>query len=305
MKNSLKWVQQLVAATLLFSLGTVANGEEYKPFVLAYTTDGAVPEVSSEVTAKLQAAGFELVGHYNLNPETTIYVITSGALKKHAAASKFGGYGAIQRVAVTRVGEETQVTYTNPTYMAHAYQMEGDLADVTTALEKALGRDREYGVDKALSGDDLRGYHYMFGMEYFDDYSDHLLAEHPSQEEALKVVEANLAAALSGVTKVYRVDIPGKEETVIGVALKGEGEKEKAMDDGFIMGEIDFKSVRSSAHLPVEMLISEGKVYALYYRFRIAVNFPELSMMGSNSFMNIMDSPDAAKAALKKVATAQ
>jgi hypothetical protein len=41
--------------------------------------------------------------------------------------------------------------------------------------------------------------------------------------------------------------------------------------------------------------------YALYARFRIAVNFPDLKMMGSHSFMNIRCAPDAIEGALKKV----
>ena len=37
---------------------------------------------------------------------------------------------------------------------------------------------------------------------------------------------------------------------------------------------------------------------ALYARFRIAISFPDLSMMGANSFMNIMKSPEAIREAL-------
>ena len=74
------------------------------------------------------------------------------------------------------------------------------------------------------------------------------------------------------------------------------------MDDTFIMSEIDFKDVRSTAHLPYDILVTGDTVEALHARFRIAINFPDLSMMGSNSFMNIMPSPDAIKEALTKAA---
>jgi len=100
------------------------------------------------------------------------------------------------------------------------------------------------------------------------------------------------------VSKVYRVDIPGKQESVFGVGLKG-GDDSKAMDDQFIMNEIDFRDVKSTAHLPYEVLVSGNKVYALYARYRIAINFPDLSMMGKNSFMNIMKSPEAIRKALQ------
>jgi len=70
-------------------------------------------------------------------------------------------------------------------------------------------------------------------------------------------------------------------------------------NDTTIMKEVDFKNIRATAHLPYEMLIHEdGKVYALSAKFRIAINFPDLSMAGDHSFMGIMASPDAIKNAL-------
>ncbi|MCK5663231.1 MAG: hypothetical protein KAI17_07080, partial [Thiotrichaceae bacterium] len=95
-----------------------------------------------------------------------------------------------------------------------------------------------------------------------------------------------------------QLDIPGKKQTVIGVAMT-----EGMSDDTTIMTEVDFKDIRSTAHLPYEMLVHEdGKVYALHGKFRIALNFPDLSMMGKNSFMGIMASPDAIKKALSQAA---
>ena len=65
------------------------------------------------------------------------------------------------------------------------------------------------------------------------------------------------------------------------------------------MNEIDFHDVKSTAHLPYEILVSGNKVYALYARFRIAINFPDLSMMGKNSFMNIMSAPETIRKVLQ------
>ncbi len=128
-------------------------------------------------------------------------------------------------------------------------------------------------------------------MPYFDD--EEVLVKHKNYKDALKKVEAALAAHKGGTSKVYRIDIPGKEETVFGVALTlGESA------DKFIMNEIDFKQVKSSAHLPYEMVVTGKKVIALSAKFRIAINFPELSMMGDNSFMKIMSSPGAINSAL-------
>jgi len=170
---------------------------------------------------------------------------------------------------------------------------------VSAKLEAALGRKEEFGA-KGLTAEKLRKYHYMFGMEYFTDPS--VLATYGSYDEAVKAVEAGLAAGRGGTSKVYRVDIPGKQETVFGVGLKAASDKDKAMDDKYIMSEIDFRDTKSTAHLPYEMLVDGNKVYALYARFRIAIDFPDLSMMGSNSFMNIMSSPEAVRKALVQAA---
>jgi uncharacterized protein (DUF302 family) len=286
----------LLSAVFLFSAAAVAADDvKLKPFVLASTEAGTVAEKSAQVKTALTTAGFAVVGEYAPYEGANIVIVTSDELKKNAAASEFGGYGAVQRVSVTAAGNAVQVSYTNPVYMAQVYRMEGDLAGVSAALEKALGRVEEFGA-KGLTAKQARKYHYTIGMEYFDEPS--VLAEYGSYEEAVQAVDAKLANNQNGVSKVYRVDVPGKQETVFGVGLKGSDDS-KAMDDKFIMGEIDFRDMKSTAHLPYEVLVSGNKVYALYARFRIAINFPDLSMMGKNSFMNIMKAPEAIRKALQ------
>ena len=62
------------------------------------------------------------------------------------------------------------------------------------------------------------------------------------------------------------------------------------------------KPLRSTGHLPYELLVSKGEVYALHAKFRIALNFTDLSMMGDHSFMRIRCAPDSIEGALKQVA---
>jgi len=294
--NKIIWA---VLLGLACALPVQADEVLLKPFVLGTTPAGTMEQVVAAVKTALTAQGSEEAGSYSPYPGVTIIVVTSPELKAAAAKSERGGFGAAQRVAVTDVKGKLQVSYTNPVYMANAYRMADDLKNVAAKLEAALGKGEAFGA-KGLTAKKLRKYHYTIGMEYFDEPS--LLAEHASFEEALKTVEANLAAGKAGVTKVYRVDVPGKQETLFGVGMKAASEKDKHMDDKYIMSEIDFRDVKSTAHLPYEMLVSGNKVYALYARFRIATSFPDLSMMGSNSFMNIMSSPEAIRKALVKAA---
>ena len=282
---------------LVFALSTtLAFAQEVvlKPFVLASKGTGDVAQKVEATKTALTKAGFIVAGSYSPYANTIVIGVTNDELRGTAAKSERGGYGAAMRVAVVKVKDEVQVSYTNPVYWANVYRMNGDLKDTSAKLQAALGKIEEFGA-KGLTAEQLRKYHYAFGMEYFNE--DNTFVSYPSHEEAVKAVEAGLAAGKQGVTKVYRVDVAGKKEVLFGVAMKGPGDS-KMMDDAYLMSEIDFKDVKSAAHLPYDILVSDKTVYAQYARFRIAVSFPDLSMMGANSFMNIMKSPEAIREAL-------
>ena len=310
-----------LATLALFCLNTaMADDELLKPFILASKGPGTLAAKTDAAKAALTANGFTVVGTYSPYPAATILIVTNDELKKNAAESEHGGFGAIQRVALTKVKSDIQVSYTNPVYMANIYRMKGDLQDVATKLEKTLGKVEEFGA-KGMTASKARKYHYMFGMEYFNEPS--VLAEYGSYEEAIAAVEAGLAAKAEGVSKVYRVDIPGKHEAVFGVAMAGKPGSTKVTKevvpgqdeqygtqmtgapeaDQYIMSVVDFGDLKATAHLPYEILVSGKNVYALYARFRIAISYPNLKMMGSNSFMNIMESPEAIRTALQRTVT--
>jgi hypothetical protein len=284
----------LLSSLVLLTAPSPVRAEGLKPFVLGTEPkQGDLEQAVATAKTALQGQGFDVVGSYSPYPNATVIIVTSETLKTNAAKSEFGGYGAALRVAVTRVKDKIQVSYTNPPYWAAAYRMKESLEDVKAKLEAALGKQKDFGSEKGLTDKELRKYNYTFGMEKFDSLGKHELAEFKTHQEAVSAVEAGLAASKSGVTKVYRVDIPGKDEAVFGVAIsKGKGA------DKYIMDYIDFGDVKSTAHLPYEILVSGNKVYHLYARFRIAISFPDLSMMGSNSFMSIMSAPGAIKDSL-------
>ncbi len=312
----------MAALTLIsINIAIAADDTVLKPFVLASKGAGDVAAKSAAATAALTANGFTIIGTYSPYPAANILIVTNDELKNNASESEYGGYGAAQRVAITKVKNEIQISYTNPVYMANVYRLKGDLKEVAAKLEKALGRVEEFGA-KGLTAKKLRKYHYMFGMQYFDDAD--VLAEFSSYEEAIASVEAGLAAKNEGVSKVFRIDIPGKQEAVFGVAMAGKPGSTKVTKeaapgqndqfgaqmtgapeaDQYIMSVIDFSELKGTAHLPYEILVSGKKVYALSARFRIAQSFPDLKMMGSNSFMNIMEAPEAIRKTLQKTVSA-
>ena len=269
--------------------------EDYMPFVLSSIQAGTVAEATQQAKTALQANGFDVVGQYSPINNTQILVVTNNALKTLAAGSKHGGFGAMERVSITQKNGQVQVSYTHPTYKWNAYRMKGDITPVQNAMEAALGAKKQFGAAKALSADDLRDYQYKMMMPYFDDEDE--LADYGSYNEAIAQVEAGLASGKSGTTKVYRIDIPGSKMTVFGVGLSN-GEAA----DRFILNQIDKNSESHAAHLPYEILVVDDEVISLNGKFRIAINWPSLSMMGEGSFMSISNAPGDITTALEAVA---
>ncbi len=278
---------------LMFCASLAQADTTYKPYVFASTA-------AADVKTKLEAAGFKVVGEYEPYDGAKVIVVTSDALKTAAAKSNRGGYGAVVRVAIsTKNDGGTQVSYTNPAYWANGYRMENELGDVAAALKTALGSNGTFGSKKGLTEAKLRDYRYVsvWGARTpnFTEQVD--LATYPNHKNAVETVEANLKAGKGDTTLVYRVDIPGKDETVFGMGLKGEhdGADEKAMTtlSGFT------GDPKHTAYMPYEILVSGTKVEMLHGKFRIALSFPDLGML---QFMKIRKAPDAIEKAAKAAA---
>jgi len=292
----IKTFASIAAAFAISMAAQVAQaGATYLPFVLASNDAGSIADKLDATKSALTSNGFEIAGEYSPYKGAEIIVVTNDELKKAAASHDRAGYIAAQRVTLTEMDGKVQVAYTNPYYMAKAYHVKSDLKATSAALKKALGFVQNYGPAKGLDDDDLASYHYTFGMEYFDEPLE-------LSNKGAATVEKNLAAHVAGSSQVYRIDIPGTKQVLFGVSMKAPNEGKKYMDESFIMSEIDFKPIRSTGHLPYEILVKGNEVEALHARFRIAINFPDLSMMGANSFMNIMSSPDAIRDVLTAVA---
>lgn len=291
---------------ILVSAGN-ALAERVQPFILASSGSGDFAGTVSSTKNKLTGAGFEVVGTHAPYSGAEIIIFTSDKMKAAARKSERGGYGAAMRASVTDNGGNIEVAYTNPKYWANAYRLNDQLDGVSTKLKSALGAEKQFSSgDKELTPDDMRKYHYTFMMEYFDDPSD--LAEYDSHAEAVKAVEANLAAGKGAATQIYKISVgkdpEGEEMTLIGVGLKGKSEDD-CSGDKYIMSRIDKDTPRATAHLPYEMLVYGDEVEALYGRFRIALSLPHLPMMASETgatFMSIMCSPDGIKDALTAAA---
>ena len=279
------------------------NTRPIKPFIVASNTSGTLNQATTATISALENAGFEIVGQYSPVDDTNIIVATNDTLKAIAARSPRGGYAAGQRISVTATNGTVEVGYVNPVYIQYAYHLNGDMQPVFTQLSDALGMLKTCGADKKkMTAKKLDGYHYMMGMQYFDDVSE--LGSFGSHDAAVAAVEKGLANPGDALTQVYRIDIPGTQQTVFGVGMKAISEDDKALDSEFQMGVVDFEGCKKRAYFPYEVLVAGNDVEALHMRFRMAVHYPDLIMMGSHGFTKLMPSPGAIESALEDAVNA-
>ena len=301
--NRFKRLFTISIALLALSFFSLAQAETLKPFVLGKTVTGTMADVVTNTTTKLTEQGFTVVGTYSPYPTATVICASHPEISAAAAKAENGGFGAAQRVAVTDLDGKLQVTYVNPAYLGTAYGL-GKLESISAKLEAALGHELEYGSKKGIKEEKLGPgkYHYKMLMPYFDDID--VLNTFDDYQTAVQTVEANLSAGKGGTAMVYRIDLPGKDVSVFGVAIpQGDGPDSGDRDtDKEIMDIIDHKEIRSTAYLPYEIMVQGNEVIALRGRYRIAVNFPDTPMAGSHGFTAIMSAPGGIKNALRAVA---
>ena len=295
MKNIVSYLLIVCISAFMFTDNAqAAQKQTYKPFILASTiADSGYAQVLSQTRAKLESAGFEVLGEYSPYQDTfvknaTVIIVTNADLKAIAKESSNGGFAAPWRISVTETKQGIQISYMNPVYLKHAYRLKGDMTSVSNALESALGKGVSFGSKKGLTAKKLNKYRYMMGMEKFQHV--YQLATHDSHAKAIEVLEKKLASNKHGLGKVYRLDLD-ENTSVFGVSRKGPTEAYRFVDDEFIMQIVDFQEHKGTAYLPYEIMVKGNEIIALHMRFRMAVHYPDLKMMGKHSFMKIKPSP--------------
>jgi hypothetical protein len=289
-----------VLVLLLFCVNAFAE-TTYQPFVLASVNDSSLAAQTQATIDSLTGAGFTLAGQYSPVENANVLVVTSPALLKAAAASPKGGYGAGERVSVAERDGKTEVAFVNPLYIQYAYRMDADLQGIYDELSAALGNMETFGAEKKMTAKKLGKYHYMMAMPYFDDPME--LGTFASHEAAVAAVENGLAVEGDALTQVYRIDVPGKDQTVFGVGMKAtsDAKDEVEIDSAHQLAIVDFEGYSKVAYFPYEVLVDGNEVEALHMKFRMAVHFPDLSMTGAHGFTKLMAAPGATKDVLENM----
>lgn len=277
----------------LFLMIQFASAELLKPYTLAYVSELELDSLRARVSAELDSNGLDLLGEYAPAGENERWVQVVSSEELSSAAAELGGlagFGSALRIGYTLTADGVVVSYTTPLYWGNAYfGKETDSVEYLIIIfEKKLVKALEgisavegtgFGSEEGMSPKELQKYHYMFGMEYFDDVVE--LKDFDSFEDGVETIEAKLG---SGVfTKlVYALQIPDSELKLYGIALSGETGEEHFLPI------IDIGTDQHTSFLPYEILLTGNQAVMMHGRFRIALSFPDLTMM---TFSKIMSTP--------------
>jgi len=293
---------------LSFLLATIFSGilmsQSLSPYTLGAISDLDMTASAGLVKENLETNGFQVLGEYAPagDKDRWLIIITSGELLD-AAAGKGGltGFAAALRIGLTAENGRVAISYTTPEYWMNAYyrddydKVEASLAPISERLKKVMQESGSFsgtafGSEEGMETADLRSYRYMAGMQKFDNTVE--LGNFSSYQEAIDKIESSLIKGVTDVSKVYSVEIPGKELKLYGFALGGKnGESD-------FLPIIDISEPKHTAFLPYEFLVMGNEVHMLHGRFRIALSFPDLTM---GTFMKIRSTPGNIKDLLKSV----
>jgi len=287
-------MKNLLLILLVLTLTSSSKKQTLKPYVHGSNTTTSISETRTLLKKNLKTQGFTVLGEYSPAKDKNrwLMVITSNDLK--AAAKQIGGlraYGSILRLAITKEGGTTKVSFTNPYYWGNAY-FQKDFAKVkslyTKSFQKLMGVMKKtgtyvgkyFGSKEGLSIKDLQEYQYMMGMPELDDVV--VLKSFRSYKEAVTKVDANLTKGVKNLKKIYSIELPGKNVKLYGIALSGKN------GESSFLPTIDISNPKHTAFLPYEILVKGKDVIMLHGRYRIALAFPDLTM---GTFTKIMSTP--------------
>ena len=276
-------------ALLVFIMTFGLIAQTISPYYNCGQVQGSVKSTKEKVKAALIAKGFKVTGGYFVANKTTMYVLTYSSKDLRSACLKVKERGIISanlRIGFEKIGDKTEISMINPKYQFLGYLRSGydanktvlDKVDQTAkaAVKSIGGQLKSFGG--SLEEKELKKYHYMAMMPYFDDPVE--LNEFSSFEQACATIEKNLAAKKGNTKKIYSLKYNKSQKAVYGVALL---DKEK--------GEPHFLPLVGQKHftaMPYEIVVMGKEVTMLHGKFRFAMLWPELSM---STFMKISSTP--------------
>lgn len=286
-----RFFQINLIVVILFN--SMAIGQQLKPYIMGAQSSEGLEVAREKTSVALVEAGFTILGDYQPAMDETRWVYVVNTPEMIEAIQEFGeltGFAAALRVGLTVEGGLVNISYTDPIYLGNAYfqknysEVESKFTAVQKKMMKAMStlgtvKNEPFGIEESMTAKEVGKYHYMFGMEYFDDVVE--LTEFSRYSVGKSIIESKLSKG--GDTQlVYSYEIPGKELKIYGVGLSGSTGEEHFLPI------IDIGSPKHTAFLPYEILLMGNTAVMMHGRYRIALAFPDLTM---TTFSKIMSTP--------------
>ena len=275
----------------LFLAGWAHAAEVLQPYLLLDETRGNSRVNLTELKEGLEEEGFVVLGSYKPAEDSRRKVLSFtypkllkavSGLCETVGISVYGGW-LLPRLKQEQKFRCKILSIGGNAFLQDEYPVaESTVKELISRILDAFGSGSSniaFGSSQEFSAEDLREYHYMFSMPYFEDQVE--LGEFESHNQALETIETNLGNSENCI-KVFRQTVKSQETVLYGIGLKG------TTGEGHFLPIIDIAEHKHTAFLPYELLVNGKKVYMLHGRFRIAVSFPDLTMM---TFGKIMSTP--------------
>ena len=266
--------------------------------------ESSIDEAEKTVRQALESGGFEVIGSYSPAGDESLRSIVFTSDELISALSRLKPermLAAALKVGLKENAGKIDVSIINPEFLFRAYtqkefsKAENTLMETHRKVLAALGPGKGFSKPRPFGGggldsEKLYKYHYMFGMEYFEDMVV-LNDKAKSFEEQVRKIEKNLDAKTGGAAKVYSIKPEGLKVAVYGVALTDPE-----------TGEPHFLPIIGTDHvaaMPYELIVIGDKALMLHGRYRIAIHWPALTM---GTFGKIISTPGNIKETMRKVA---
>lgn len=291
----MKKLQLTILLVLTMTLGMMA--QNIMPFYNCGQVDGDIKTIKEKVKTALKAKGYSITGGYYVANKSSMYVLTFTSKNLQKACLKVKDRGILAsnlRVGFQKVGDKVELSMINPKYMFLGYLRKGYDAN-KTALNKINSEvklvmksfaNKQKAFGGSLTETELKKYHYMAMMPYFDDPVE--LNEFDSFEDAIATIDKNLAAKKGNTKKVYKLKFTSSKMAVYGVALLDKEE-----------GEGHFLPIVGKKHftaMPYEIVVIGKTATMLHGKFRFAMYWPSLTM---GTFTKIISTPGNVEDALE------
>ncbi len=271
---------------LLISINAKSQDKLHAYYKVA--SSGSISNMKTKIKEKLKENELTYLGGYHPEGKSNMYVITFTDKKIYGIAlydKTHKALACVMKIGIIQKGNALLISLLNPEYINYAYFRNTTssynklkiISDKVHTMFKTLGSGYK-GFGGQESKKDLKNYHYMIGMPYFDDPVE--LNEFESFEKACETIEANLKAGKGNTSKVYRLKFSNSKISIYGVALKSRSE-----------GEAHFLPIIGEGHIaamPYEIIVVDKKVLMLHGKYRLALHWPELTM---GQFMKISSTP--------------